>query len=188
MVKNANIFDLHGTIIQRKTVPNTSFWLSELLLRSAPTFGTTQRTALQTQFDYHTAHDRTQRSYVQVQVQQYITWHTSGSRSSRYSRTCAGQSCTCARSPGPKGHQGSGPSAGSRWTATPGEANTNAGVCRKLKPWKGIDCYTRERSITNLGNGERRTPLVLQDVKADAAIAVYVWMEHLGAKCYLHIA
>jgi hypothetical protein len=43
-------------------------------------------------------------------------------------------------------------------------------------------------SVTNLGYSERGAPLVLEDVKADASIAVNVWMEHLGAKRHLHIA
>nr|ACN36128.1 unknown [Zea mays] len=47
------------------------------------------------------------------------TWHTSGSRSSRCSRTCAGPSCTCELSRGPKGRRGSDQSAGNRWTAAP---------------------------------------------------------------------
>jgi len=40
----------------------------------------------------------------------------------------------------------------------------------------------------HLGYSERGAPLVLEDVKADASIAVNVWMEHLGAKRHLHIA
>jgi hypothetical protein len=30
--------------------------------------------------------------------------------------------------------------------------------------------------------------LVLQDVKANAPIAVNIWMEHFSAECHLHIA
>jgi hypothetical protein len=47
------------------------------------------------------------------------TWRTSGSRSSRCSRTCSGPSCTCALSRGPEDRRGSDRSAGSRWTAAP---------------------------------------------------------------------
>lgn len=47
------------------------------------------------------------------------TWRTSGSRSSRCSRTCAGPSCTCELSPGPKDRRGLDQSEGSRWTAAP---------------------------------------------------------------------
>ena len=39
----------------------------------------------------------------------------------------------------------------------------------------------------NLGNGESRTPLLLQDVEANASVAVNVGMEHLRPKGHLYV-
>lgn len=37
----------------------------------------------------------------------------------------------------------------------------------------------------HLGNSQSGAPLVLEDVEANAPVAVDVWMEHLGAECHL---
>lgn len=37
----------------------------------------------------------------------------------------------------------------------------------------------------NLGYGQRRAPLLLQNVKTDTAIAVDIWVENLGPKSNL---
>ncbi len=39
---------------------------------------------------------------------------------------------------------------------------------------------------TNLGNGQCRTPLFLENVQANTAIAIDVGMKHLCSKCNLH--
>lgn len=46
-------------------------------------------------------------------------WHTSGSSSLQYSRTCSDLSCTCVQSPGPEDHQDQGPSEENISKATP---------------------------------------------------------------------
>jgi len=46
-------------------------------------------------------------------------WHTSGSSSWQWSRTCSGLSCTCERSRAPKGHQDLDQLTESRWRAIP---------------------------------------------------------------------
>jgi hypothetical protein len=37
----------------------------------------------------------------------------------------------------------------------------------------------------HLGDGKSRAPLFLENIQADAAIAVNIWMEHLRLECNL---
>lgn len=40
----------------------------------------------------------------------------------------------------------------------------------------------KEGQLINLGNGEGRTPLILEDIQANISIIVYIWMENFGSE------
>jgi hypothetical protein len=47
------------------------------------------------------------------------------------------------------------------------------------------DIYMSANMQVYLGDGKSRAPLFLQNIQADAAIAVNIWMEHLCLECNL---
>lgn len=51
-----------------------------------------------------------------------------------------------------------------------------SGQIQEMKPVK---------KVTNLGNCQGRAPLFFQDIKANAPIAVNIWVKNFGPECYL---
>lgn len=78
--------------------------------------------------------------------------------------------CRCEQFQGRAGHQDLDPSKETRWTARLGERRNENGWCLFKK---------------TSGNGQSRAPLILQNIKTDAPVAIYVGMVNLRCKINL---